>query len=69
MPFQVTATNITASGTTGGTCFKSGPYRSGSAVVVYFKQGDKFTVDPANGKSTTWSMLKTADTLATSATV
>lgn len=69
MAFQTSATNITASGSTGSTCLKSGPYRSGSAVIVYFKQGDRFTADPANGRSTTWSMLKDFDSLATSATI
>jgi hypothetical protein len=69
MSFTTSATNITASGKTGITCSKSGPYKSGAGVVVYFKQGDKFTADPANGRVTTWSMLGNSDRLASSATL
>jgi hypothetical protein len=51
------SSNISSSGKTGGTCQRSGPYRSSrTGVVVYFKQGAKFTAD-ADGKSTSWSYL------------
>ncbi|MEW6213388.1 MAG: hypothetical protein AB1631_34150 [Acidobacteriota bacterium] len=55
-----TATSITASGKTGGICSASGPYRSGrnTSVIVYFKKGDKFTVDPTDGRGTTWSLVR-----------
>jgi hypothetical protein len=69
MSFTTSATNITASGKTGYFCSKSGPYRSGSGVVVFFKQGDKFTVDPASGRTTTWSTLSGFDSFASSSTV
>ena len=52
------ATRITASGRTGGTCAVTGPYKSSrnTYVVVFFKRGDRFTVDPVDGRSTTWVM-------------
>jgi hypothetical protein len=52
--------NVTATGKTGGVCAASGPYKSGGdpAVVVYYKKDDKFSVDPVNGKATTWTMVK-----------
>lgn len=54
------ATGITASGKTGGICSTSGPYKSGGTppVVVYYKKGDKFSVDPVNGRATIWTMVK-----------
>lgn len=52
-----TATNVTATGQTGGTCQKSGPYKSRTAVVVFFKSGQRFTADPVDGRSTTWTMV------------
>jgi hypothetical protein len=58
MSFPTTsATNVTATGKTGSTCQRSGPYKSSTSVVVYFKQGDTFTLDPTNGKGTTWTMV------------
>lgn len=51
-----TATKISASGKTGGICSASGPYKSASSIVVFFKKGDKFTADPTTGKATTWVM-------------
>lgn len=55
---ESTATTVTASGSTGGTCQTSGPYKSQrhTAVVVFFKKGQKFTADPIDGRSTTWLM-------------
>lgn len=52
--------NVTASGKTGALCSTSGPYKSGGTtpVVVYYKKGDKFSVDPVNGQGTTWTMVK-----------
>lgn len=53
-----TATKMTASGKTGGTCEVSGPYKStrNTSIVVFFKRGDKFSNDPVDGRATTWSM-------------
>lgn len=55
---ETTATAITASGKTGALCAKSGPYKSATAITVFFKQGDKFPADPTNGKATTWTMVR-----------
>lgn len=54
---KTTAVNVTATGTTGGTCQKSGPYKSSTAIVVFFKGGDRFPTDPTNGRSTSWTMV------------
>jgi len=54
MSETTTATKVSASGKTGGTCSVSGPYKSASSIVVFFKKGDKFTPDPTTGKATTW---------------
>lgn len=55
---DTSATKINASGRTGGTCTVSGPYKSSrnTSVVVFFKNGDKFTADPIDGRDTTWVM-------------
>ena len=55
---DTTATKISASGKTGGTCTVSGPYKSSrnTSIVVFFKRGDKFTADPVDGRSTIWVM-------------
>ena len=53
---ETTATKVSASGKTGGLCAVSGPYKSASSVVVFFKKGDTFTVDPSNGRATAWTM-------------
>ncbi len=56
-----TATSIFAQqGRTGQECQTSGPYRSdrNPTIIVYFKKGDKFTVDPVDGRDTTWSMVR-----------
>jgi hypothetical protein len=57
--FTVTTTDISASGTTNGTCQKGGPYKSSrnTAVVIFFKSGQRFPVDPVDGRSTTWSIV------------
>ena len=56
---DTTATKVTASGKTGGTCQVSGPYKStrNTSIVVFFQKGQKFTADPVDGASTTWTML------------
>jgi len=55
---DTTATKVSASGTTGGICSVSGPYKStrNTSIVVYYKRGDRFTVDPVDGRNTTWVM-------------
>jgi hypothetical protein len=57
--FDTTATKMTGSGQTGGTCQASGPYKSNrnTGVVVFFKKGTRFTVDPVDGAPTTWTMV------------
>lgn len=60
------SSNISSSGSTGSSCQRSGPYRSSrTGVILYFKQGAKFTVD-ADGKSTTWSFLSSSSQSASS---
>jgi hypothetical protein len=56
---QTTATNVTATGQTGGTCQTAGPYKSGrnASIVMFFKKGDKFPVDPVDGRATSWTMV------------
>jgi len=53
-----TATSSIVSGTTGGTCQVSGPYKCDrhTDVVIFFKAGDKFPADPMDGRSTTWTL-------------
>ena len=55
---DTSATKISASGKTGGTCTVSGPYNSTSntSIVVFFKRGDKFSADPVDGRATIWVM-------------
>lgn len=55
---DTSATKVSASGTTGGTCNVSGPYKSSRnpSIVVYYKRGDRFAADPVDGRSTTWVM-------------
>lgn len=55
---ETSATTVTASGKTGGTCQTSGPYKPSrhTTIVVFFKKGQKFPADPVDGNSTTWSM-------------
>lgn len=50
------AANSVASGKTGGTCQRSGPYQSGrnAKVVVFFQKGQKFSAD-TDGVATTWT--------------
>ena len=59
-----TATAVTATGQTGGTCQKEGPYRCDrhSDIVMFFKRGDRFPADPVDGRATTWSMGRAAAT-------
>jgi hypothetical protein len=62
-----TATAVTASGTTGGTCSKSGPYKSSRnpSIIIFIKSGVKFPADPVDGRSTTWSMIGATGTQTT----
>ena len=52
------ATSVVASGTTGTTCQKSGPYRSSrnARVTVFFKRGQRFPSD-TDGASTNWTIV------------
>jgi hypothetical protein len=51
-------TNATTSGKTGGTCQRSGPYRSSrnARVTVYIKKGEKFPRD-TDGAATIWTLV------------
>jgi hypothetical protein len=51
-----------ASGTTGGACTLSGPYRSerNSKIVVFFIKGSKFPAD-ADGEKTTWTLVSDSE--------
>ena len=53
---DITATKVSASGKTGELCKVSGPYKSSrnTSIVVFYKQGDKFSNDPVDGRATTW---------------
>ena len=55
---DTTATKISATGKTGETCTVSGPYKStrNPSIVVFFKKTDRFSVDPVDGRSTTWNL-------------
>lgn len=62
MTFQ-TSRDVSASGTTGTLCQKSGPYKCGThpQIIVIFKKGDRFAACPAKDHATTWYMVRTAD--------
>ena len=55
--FNTSATSVSGSGFTGGTCQTSGPYKSGGTtpIIVFFKRRQKFTAG-ADGRSTSWSI-------------
>ena len=58
------ATSVQASGTTGGTCQVTGPYKCSShgSIVIFFKRGQKFTACPSanssSGHNATWVMVQ-----------
>ncbi len=58
------ATTLTASGFTGATCQKSGPYKCSTSpqVTMYVAKGQKFPKGPktgsTTGQNTTWTMVK-----------
>jgi hypothetical protein len=68
--FSTSSTSVSASGKTGGTCLKSGPYYcSGTtAVIVFVKSGDRFPTDPA-GRSVTWTMVGSSTSFTSSGTI
>ena len=55
---MVQTTTATTSGSTGGVCQKTGPYKSNrnARVTVFFTRGQRFPSD-ADGASTTWSLV------------
>lgn len=65
--FAVSSTSVSASGSTSGTCLKTGPYYSSrnKSIIVFVAQGQKFPVDPVDGRSTTWYMVNSATKQAT----
>lgn len=62
-----TAVAVTGSGTTGGSCTKSGPYKSNRnpSIIVFVKSGQRFQADPVDGRSTTWTMVGSTSTQST----
>jgi hypothetical protein len=58
------ATLVSASGTTGTICQKSGPYKCTTTpqVTMFIKKGQKFPGGPVSGSTktqkTTWNMVK-----------
>jgi hypothetical protein len=58
-----TQTPVTSTGTSGSTCSTTGPYKCNThpTVVVFFKQGDRFSNCPSSasssGHSTTWTVV------------
>ena len=65
---QTQQTAITASGRTGETCQKSGPYKCSTTpvVTVYINKNDRFPPGPSSnsnaGQTTTWTMLSPTTT-------
>jgi hypothetical protein len=61
-------TTITASGRTGETCQRTGPYRCSTSpvVIVSVKKGDKFPNAPSGssttGQPSTWAFVGTSTT-------
>jgi len=53
-----TSSSVVASGKTGATCQKSGPYQSSrnAKVTVFIKRGQRFPSD-SDGASTTWTLV------------
>ncbi len=58
--------DVNASGITGTVCPRTGPYKCGShaEIIVFFRRGATFTACPAQGHSTNWVMVRTADSVA-----
>ena len=56
--FNTSATAVTASGKTGSTCSRSGPYYcSGTTpIIVFVKSGERFPADPT-GRTVNWTMV------------
>lgn len=63
---MATATTLSGSGSTGSTCSTSGPYRTGRSpyITVFVVKGQKFPAHPVDGRSTSWGMTRTTDTIA-----
>ena len=61
------STSITASGSTGTTCSKTGPYRSSrnARVTIFVKRGEKFPRD-VDGSKTTWTFLSASTSISAS---
>lgn len=68
--FNTSATAITASGRTGTTCLKSGPYYcTGTAsVIVFVKSGEKFPASPT-GATVTWTMVGSSTSFTSSGSI
>ena len=51
-------------GTSGQPCSRTGPYRPSrhGDIVVFYQRGQVFTADPADGNSTTWSLINALPT-------
>jgi hypothetical protein len=59
-----TSATITSSGSTGGTCQRTGPYRPSrhGDIIVFFQRGQVFTLDPADARTTSWSLVNAIPT-------
>jgi hypothetical protein len=57
--FDTTATKMTASGKTGGSCQVSGPYKCSrhTEIVLFIVKGQTFPADPVDGAATGWTMV------------
>ncbi|HKY03941.1 MAG TPA: hypothetical protein VJQ56_03575 [Blastocatellia bacterium] len=57
--FKTSATSVSASGQTGGTCLVNGPYKSGgtSPITVFLQRGQKFPTG-IDGRATSWTMVR-----------
>ena len=56
------SSTITASGSSGTACGRTGPYKPSrhSTVIVFFQRGQAFTSDPVDGLSTSWALVNTS---------
>ena len=59
---ESTAINVSATGQSGLPVQTAGPYVPSrhNTVVIFFKRGDKFPLDPVDGRTSSWSMVNSA---------
>lgn len=63
-------TEVRSTGQTGTICQTSAPYSPvrHPYITMFVKKGAKFTVDPVDGQSTSWSVTKANASLGTAET-